>query len=217
MTVSYTRRACVAGRSVPGRRSGRDASPGRRTKRALISLVVLGLGSVTAVTLLVAIVAATSEPTYAVGDIQARLQRDPQVWVGRTVRVRGVLIGMSVDCPPAKMCVYPQWVLNAACGKRCRFAHWDVIMPDTRVVGAVTTGLHTTIMAPPLVVVGNVHGGSGADPVTVLLYRLSRLPFLQLLLPHVVPSTIYWVRLLAPTHCVTSIGVPCSPQAVLLR
>jgi len=169
-------------------------------------------------------------PVYTVAEVQARLMGQPGQWVGRTVLVRGVVVGSSsaVVCTSSggACAVRNLWtVLSAAGGTAGRTAypiglstaigsHASVVTRPGR--GAlqrdlVTMSIPLSSLAPAAKLVvalppaGQPVPVSPARPLPAALYALPFAgPLVSRYFPHA--ATVYRVRLLDPRSCVSQVG-----------
>jgi hypothetical protein len=182
-------------------------------KRTVI--VLLAVGFTVGLLIIVRGRLVPSERVYTLAEVeQGRLHQRGR-WVGRTVLVRGQLLGVTeVGCPTGQStrCVTP--------------LSWEEIHPPVvRWPGLARPGLprHLLGQAYPLVVV-RAAGVTGRTPMTratLLLASLqlaSRLPIVG----HLVPTSfmdqgvIYRVRILPSRHCVgPPVAKPCSDVVLL--
>ena len=175
-------------------------------RSACIALLLLGLTLCVAVVVVGRVVA--GESVYTLAEVQQGRLRQPGMWVGRTLLVRGQFVTVSTAVCPVGTTT------------RClRVLHWDEIRPST-VRGPMRPGT-----ALPRLIVVRAPGVTGRVPVNLSTLVLagfeiaSRIPLVGQLVPASVANqgVVYRVRLLPVRRCAgPPIAKPCA-EAVLLQ
>lgn len=146
---------------------------------------------------------AVGSPAYSVAQVTAGLHQHPHAWIGRTVRVRGVLSGVRVW---GSAITWQGWTLT----DRMPIGPYRANIPGQP--GPLRFNVPGTI--PSLIVQGEMPWetpvGRIQSFVRAALYRVSSVARRAAPPSGVsVRPSLYHVQLLAPAHCPTAVAPPC--------